>query len=185
MLAESASARGCILRRYDSTACGIASREGGLCTSSLAATRRQPVTATYDGLLRLLCPHVLGRKSGRLHVFCYQFGGSSNSVEPLAPEGRGVWRCLAVERLSQVELRTDAWHTEPHSPRQTCIDEIDLGVATLERRPRRRGIGDAGPDRCGIASSDQNLPRDRWLGVAQSPPPFARSSACRSVPCDL
>jgi hypothetical protein len=92
----------------------------------LAATRRQPVTATYDGLLRLLSPHVLGRKSGRLHVFCYQFGGSSNSVEPLAPEGRGVWRCLAVERLSQVELRTDAWHTEPCSPRQTCIDEIDF-----------------------------------------------------------
>ena len=96
----------------------------------LAATRRQPVTATYDGLLRLLCPHVLGRKSGRLHVFCYQFGGSSNSVEPLAPEGRGVWRCLAVERLSQVELRTDAWHTEPRSPRQTCIDEIDFDADT-------------------------------------------------------
>jgi hypothetical protein len=24
----------------------------------LAAARRQPVVATYDGLLRLLCPHV-------------------------------------------------------------------------------------------------------------------------------
>ena len=39
---------------------------------------------------------------------------------------RGVWRCLAVEKLSQVELRADAWHTEPRSPRQTCIDEIDF-----------------------------------------------------------
>ena len=91
-----------------------------------AAARRQPVVATYDGLLRLLCPHVLGRKSGRLHVFCYQFGGSSNSLDRLAPEGRGVWRCLAVEKLSQVELRTDAWHTEPRSPQQTCIDEVDF-----------------------------------------------------------
>jgi hypothetical protein len=92
-----------------------------------AAAGRQPVTATYDGQPRLLCPHVGGRKSSRLHVFCYQFGGDSNSsVEPLAPEGRGVWRCLAVEKLSQVELRTDAWHTEPRSPRQTCIDEIDF-----------------------------------------------------------
>src|ERR1017187_669383 len=35
----------------------------------LAAGRRQPVAAIYAGLLRLLCPHVLGRKSGRLpHV---------------------------------------------------------------------------------------------------------------------
>src|ERR1700686_856842 len=92
----------------------------------LAATRRQPVAATYDGQPRLLCPHVGGRKSGRLHVFCYQFGGSSNSVEPLSPEDRGVWRCLAVEKLRQVELRADAWHTEPRSPRQTCIDEIDF-----------------------------------------------------------
>ena len=91
-----------------------------------AATRRQPVAATYDGQPRLLCPHVGGRKSSRLQVFCYQFGGSSNSVEPLTPEGQGVWRCLTVEKLSQVELRADAWHTEPRSPRQTCIDEIDF-----------------------------------------------------------
>src|ERR1700690_1513731 len=92
----------------------------------LAAARRQAVTATYDGLPRLLCPHVLGRKSDRLHVFCYQFGGSSNRGLPMGPEGMGAWRCLAVEKLSRVELRVDAWHTEPRSPRQTCIDEIDF-----------------------------------------------------------
>ena len=91
-----------------------------------AAIRRQPVAATYDGQPRLLCPHVGGRKSGRRNVFCYQFGGSSNSVEPLVPEDQGVWRCLAVEKLSQVELRAEAWHTEPRAPRQTCIDEIDF-----------------------------------------------------------
>jgi hypothetical protein len=82
-----------------------------------AASRRQPVTAVYDRQPRVLCPHVGGRKSGRWHVFCYQFGGKSNSVEPLAAEGRGVWRCLAVDKLSQVE---------PHSPQQTCIDEVDF-----------------------------------------------------------
>src|ERR1700694_6279299 len=75
----------------------------------LAATRRQPVAATYYGLVRLLCPHVLGRKSGRLHVFCYQFGGNSASGLATASEGMGAWRCLAVERLRQVELRVDAW----------------------------------------------------------------------------
>ena len=91
-----------------------------------AAVRRQPVAATYDGQPRLLCPHLGGRKSGRLHVLCYQFGGSSNSDKALAPEGVGVWRCLAVEKLSQVELRTGAWHTEPRSQRQTCIDEVDF-----------------------------------------------------------
>ena len=91
-----------------------------------AATRKQAIAATYDGQPRLFCPHMGGWKSGRLHVLCYQFGGSSNSAEPLAPEGDGVWRCLAVEKLSQVELRSEAWHTEPRSKRLTCIDEVDF-----------------------------------------------------------
>jgi hypothetical protein len=59
-------------------------------------------------------------------VFCYQFGGSSNSGLPVFPDRVGDWRCLAVEKLSQVELRADAWQTEPRSPRQTCVDEIDF-----------------------------------------------------------
>jgi hypothetical protein len=87
-----------------------------------AATRKQPIAAIYDGQPRLLCPRVGGRKSGQLHVLCYQFGGSSNSAEPLALEGEGVWRCLTVEKLSHVELRKETWHTEPRSKTQTCID---------------------------------------------------------------
>ena len=91
-----------------------------------AATRKQPIAATYDGQPRLFCPHVGGRTSARLHVLCYQFGGGSNSSEPLAPEGHGVWRCLAVEKLTQVELCSNTWRTEPRSKRQTCIDEVDF-----------------------------------------------------------
>jgi hypothetical protein len=82
----------------------------------------QPMMA-YTGCF---VPHVLGRKSGRLHMFCYQFGGGSRSGLPMVPERMGEWRCLAVEKLSEVELRADGWHTEPRSPRQTCIDEIEL-----------------------------------------------------------
>ena len=91
-----------------------------------AATRKQPIAANHDGRPRLFCPHGGGRKSGRLHVLCYQFGGSSISAELLPPEGEGVWRCLAVEKLSQVELCTEAWHTGPRSKKQTCIDEVDF-----------------------------------------------------------
>src|SRR5450755_3096597 len=79
----------------------------------LAATRRQPVRAFYDGLPRLLCPHALGWKAGQLHAFFYQFGGSSKRGLPLTPDGVGAWRCFAVEKLSQVELYADAWRTEP------------------------------------------------------------------------
>jgi hypothetical protein len=54
-----------------------------------------------------------GAKSqARLHVLCYQCAGGSNSAELLAREG-GVWRCLTVEKISQVEFCKGAWHTEP------------------------------------------------------------------------
>jgi len=64
------------------------------------AIRRQPVAATYDMQPRLLCPRVGGWKEGRRNVLCYQFGGGSNSMEPLSPEGKGVWRCVACGRLA-------------------------------------------------------------------------------------
>ena len=38
-----------------------------------------------------------------------------------------------------------------------------LGVATLERRSRRRDIGVADPVRYGIANSNRSLRKDRWL----------------------
>src|ERR1017187_804682 len=75
----------------------------------LAAASRQPVAAVYDGLPRLLGPHVLGRKSGRLRALCYQFGGSSRSGLPMASRGVGGWRCLVVERLSEVDWGAEAW----------------------------------------------------------------------------
>ena len=36
-------------------------------------------------------------KSGRLHMFCYQFGGSSHSGLATVSEGMG-WRCLTRQR---------------------------------------------------------------------------------------
>ena len=94
----------------------------------IAATRKQPVAAIYDGLPRLLCPHVLGRKSGRLHALFYQFGGSSHRGLLRVGDGAGGWRCLRVEKLSQVEWVAEAWHTEPRSRRQTCIEEVEFEV---------------------------------------------------------
>ncbi len=91
-----------------------------------AAARKQPVAAVYDDQPRLICPHVLGRKAGRYHALVYQIGGKSNSGLPVAPSEAGVWRCLAVEKLSDVELRAGAWRSGARSPRQTCIDEIDF-----------------------------------------------------------
>ena len=93
----------------------------------IAAARKQPVAAVYDGFPRLFCPHVLGRnREGRPRALCYQFGGGSERGLRIGPEGIGGWRCIAVDKLSQVELQTDVWRTEPRASRQSCVEEVDF-----------------------------------------------------------
>ena len=110
----------------------------------LAAARRQPVAATYDGRLRLLCPHVLGRKSGRLHVFCaISLGEIAESGLARAPDEVGVgvaspWRDSAKSSCARRH------GTPSHAPRgRPCIDEVDFdadaqsGDKTAERAVRK------------------------------------------------
>jgi hypothetical protein len=104
----------------------------------LAAARKQPVAAMYDGLPRLLCPHVLGRnKDGQLRALCYQFGGSSGSGLGRGSGGLGGWRCLAVDKLSHVELQDGYWSTASHASQQSCVEQIDFDTdAQPEREPQ-------------------------------------------------
>ena len=91
-----------------------------------AVIRRKPVAAIYGNLPRLFCPHVLGQsKEGELRAFCYQFGGSSGSGLR-SGDGIGGWRCLTVNKLSQVELQDGDWRTDSHSRRQSCVEQIDI-----------------------------------------------------------
>ena len=92
-----------------------------------AGARKQPVAAMYEGHPRLFCPHLLGRsKQGRRNAFCDQFGGASVSGLRTVSAGVGGWRCIVVDKLSQVELQSGGWHTEPRSSRQTCIEEVEF-----------------------------------------------------------
>jgi len=90
-----------------------------------AAVQHRPITALYDGTRRLLCPHVLGyNRPGDWRVFCYQYGGETKGG-PLPVSGEGVWRCLALRKLSSVECVTGPWRTEPHAP-QRCVEHIEV-----------------------------------------------------------
>ena len=90
-----------------------------------AAVQHRPITALYDGTRRLLCPHVLGyNRPGDWRVFCYQYGGETKGG-PLPVSGEGIWRCLALKKLSSVECVTGPWRTEPHAP-QRCVENIEV-----------------------------------------------------------
>jgi hypothetical protein len=99
-----------------------------------AGARKQPVAAMYEGHHRLFCPHLLGRsKQGRRNAFCYQFGGASVSGLRTVSAGVGGWRCIVVDKLSQVELQSGGWHTEPRSSRQTCVQEVEFDADAPQR----------------------------------------------------
>jgi hypothetical protein len=99
-----------------------------------AIATKTPIEARYSGRQRLLCPHRLGRnKDGELRVLCYQYGGQSVSglQWSTSPEN---WRCLVLEKLSQVKLREEAWRTAPnHSRPSTCVAQADIDAD--ETRP--------------------------------------------------
>lgn len=95
----------------------------------VSMARRWPMVAVYDGRRRLLCPHRLGwNRESQRRVLCYQYGGASAS----GLDRKGAlsnWRCLAVDKLSKIELRQDVWHTAANQPRpQTCIVEVEMDV---------------------------------------------------------
>jgi hypothetical protein len=94
-----------------------------------AIVNKEQVIATYDGRVREMCPHVLGTKAGRPQALFYQFGGFSRSG--LGPPGSpDNWRCLPLERLSDVRVRPGQWHTAAiyRRPHQLCVDSVDVVV---------------------------------------------------------
>src|ERR1700731_3456638 len=73
----------------------------------LAAARRQPVTAIYDGLLRLLCPHAASPLPCRLlraeSLLCL---ARLNARPPSSLSScRALPRCAIARGISSIEVR--------------------------------------------------------------------------------
>src|SRR6266571_5561697 len=85
------------------------------------------LAVSYQGSIREMCPHVLGKKSGSPYALLYQFAGES--ATGLKPDGSpDNWRCLRIDKLSHVEGRkaNGEWHTASnYSSVQNCVDEVD------------------------------------------------------------
>jgi hypothetical protein len=92
-----------------------------------AIITKKQIVATYEGHIREMCPHAIGgAKDGKAQGFFFQFGGGSSSG--LKPPG--AWRCMPIEKLSDVSSRDGEWCTGVgHSKPQSCVVEIDSEVA--------------------------------------------------------
>lgn len=105
-----------------------------------AVANRQPIEATYEGRLRLFCPHRLGRnREGRPRVLCYQYGGESKSgLQPVGSPAN--WRCVALEKLTRVKLVEGPWQTAPnHSRPASCIAEADIDAEDHPQHDPQKG----------------------------------------------
>jgi hypothetical protein len=95
-----------------------------------AIIAKDTVVAGYRGLVREMCPHIIGMKDGRAQALLYQFAGESRSG--LKPDGSpDNWRCVRVDELSDVSIRKSGgvWHSASnYSSMQACVDEIDVKV---------------------------------------------------------
>ena len=93
-----------------------------------AILNRQQVVATYKNHVREMCPHVIGTKNGKEQALFYQFGGTS-SQGAITSDTPKNWRCIPIEGLSNITVRTGSWHTgDNHTQQQTCVDNIDIEV---------------------------------------------------------
>jgi hypothetical protein len=105
-----------------------------------AIRNRRPISAVYHDLPRLFCPHRLGRNSeGEFRVLCYQYGGESESG--LHPPGSPAnWRCIALEKLSGIDLLDGSWRTAPnHSRPALCIVDADTDAEDYPERDPQKG----------------------------------------------
>lgn len=92
-----------------------------------AIQERLIVTATYQEKKRIMCPHVIGHKDGKLNALFFQFAGESKTGLPSG----GQWRCIHLDELSNVSIAPGEWHTSPDYARpQTCVDQIIVQVPT-------------------------------------------------------
>jgi hypothetical protein len=106
-----------------------------------AILERKQVLCMYDGFPRAVCPVMLGHRQGRERALTYQFAGGASKGLPAG----GQWKCLDLAKMSDVELRSGAWHDgASHSMPQHCIDEVDLDINPgSPYRPRRPLQGDS------------------------------------------
>ena len=102
-----------------------------------AILNRIVLRAVYDGGIRLLCPHILGRnRDGKVRILCLQLDGFSASGLQ-RNDDPGDWRCLALEKFQAIAYDASPWKTAPNcGGLPKCMAEIEL-TAQLDPHPQK------------------------------------------------
>lgn len=93
-----------------------------------ALTHKRPVALRYHGRDRILCPHAIGWKQGRLRVLSYQVAAPGTEASP-DPAQR--WRCMFLDEIEAAVITDGPWESAAnYSPGSANgIDDVVLAVA--------------------------------------------------------
>ncbi len=105
-----------------------------------AILAKRAILIEYDGLPRLLCPHVLGKNRDKTtgglrgQFLSYQYAGeSSRLLYPVnSPQAHQNWRCMLVEKITSAQIIDGPWYSiSRHTMPQTCVrpEFIDVEAA--------------------------------------------------------
>jgi predicted nucleic acid-binding protein len=103
----------------------------GLLHEAILAEKQ--VVFAYEGLLREVCPYVLGHKDAVEKVLTFQFGGGTGS-------GKLGWKCFDVAKMRDARMRDGPWRgAAEHRKAQRCVDDVYIDVNTdVPNQPGRR-----------------------------------------------
>ena len=100
-----------------------------------ALRQRCPVSVSYHGRQRLVCPHALGWKNNRPMLLAYQNGGQT-STGVLNADPRKQWRCMFVDDIDDVVAAEPAiWATADNynaSHPFNAIDEVTIAITSAD-----------------------------------------------------
>ena len=71
---------------------------------------RHPVTIAYHGRQRVVCPHAIGCKNGRIILLAYQSGGETSTGD-LAADPAKRWRWFYIDEIETVADYDGAWQS--------------------------------------------------------------------------
>ncbi|MGH9069344.1 MAG: hypothetical protein ACRD0J_17910 [Acidimicrobiales bacterium] len=98
----------------------------------VALRARRPVSVSYHGRRRVVCPHALGWNKTRPLVLSYQTGGQT-TTGTLDADPHKRWRCMYVDEIDQVlpTAPDSPWGTadnyNPSDP-SPAIDHVAIAI---------------------------------------------------------
>ena len=93
-----------------------------------AIQKKKCMTGMYSGLVRHFSPHEIGMGGkGLAMVMAFQYAGQTSNPKGL-PDG-GEWRCMEVDKFSNLVENEDEWHSrDDHSRPNYCVVHSDVVI---------------------------------------------------------